>query len=164
MRRLGYASLHYPIAVNQGLTTEVDIGLVPSPLELEPIVATVTRLRRLEIKGFYERKHWGELTGNGYFFTADYIERWRPGSLYSMVAMVVPGIGPDFQNRRMSSGFSDKPCRMRVFLDGIEIRRLGVGVLMIEVAGVEVYKGPASLPAEYGAADARCGAVVIWTK
>ena len=65
MRRLGYAELRQPITVNQGLTTEVSIGLVPTPLEMEPIVATATRMRRLEMKGFYERRYWGELTGNG---------------------------------------------------------------------------------------------------
>ena len=37
-------------------------------------------------------------------------------------------------------------------------------VLPIGIGGVEVYKGPASLPAEFGGSDARCGAVVIWTK
>ena len=77
----------------------------------EPIIATVTRLRRLEVMGF-----------------------------------------------------SDRPCKMRTFLDGIELRGFPVAVLMIEVAGVEVYKGPASLPAEFAGSDARCGAVVIWTK
>ena len=52
---------------------------------------------------------------------------------------------------------------MKVFLDGIPMRG-DPGVLMIEVAGVEVYKGPASLPAEFTGSDSRCGAVVIWTK
>ena len=37
-------------------------------------------------------------------------------------------------------------------------------VLPVEVAGVEVYQGPAQLPAEFAGSDARCGAVVVWTK
>ena len=37
-------------------------------------------------------------------------------------------------------------------------------VLPIEIAGIEVYRGAASLPAEFSGSDARCGAIVIWTK
>ncbi len=163
VRRIGYAPLRYPIEVTRGVTTEVDIGLVPMPVEMEPIVATVARLRRLEIKGFYERKYWGELTGNGYFFSPEYIERWRPSDVRFLMVSNVPGITWKGANRRMSSGFSRLTCRMKFFLDGFE----WPGWPRIpgsQLAGVEVYKGPATLPAEFGGSDARCGAVVIWTK
>ncbi|MXX78663.1 MAG: PEGA domain-containing protein [Gemmatimonadales bacterium] len=164
IRRLGYATLRQPVTVNQGLTTEVNIGLAPTPVEMEPIVATVTRIRRLEIKGFYERKYWGELTGNGYFFDADYIERWRPSSIESLIVSAVPGIGSGLTNRRMSEGFSGRPCGMKMFLNGMDVRRNLPRLHMVEIAGVEVYKGPASLPAEFTGSDSRCGAVVVWTK
>ena len=164
VRRLGYATLRHPIAVNRGLTTQIDIGLVPAPVEMEPIVATVTRLRRLEIKGFYERKRWGELLGNGYFFTPEYIERWQPSSIGMLVSSHVPGITSNLRNRRMSAGFSRLTCKMKYYLDGIELRGMPVPISPREVAAVEVYKGPASLPAEFAGSDARCGAVVVWTR
>jgi len=55
---------------------------------------------------------------------------------------------------------------MTVFLDHVKLTGVRVDdyVLPREVAGVEIYLGAASLPAEYGGADARCGAIVIWTK
>ena len=37
-------------------------------------------------------------------------------------------------------------------------------VLPVEIEGLEVYTGAASLPAEFSGYDARCGAVVITTK
>jgi hypothetical protein len=163
VRRLGYAPLRHRIDLTPGVTTEVDIGLVPTPVEMEPIVATVTRLRRLEIKGFYERKYWGELTGNGYFFSPEYIERWRPSDVRFLVVSNVPGIAWDGKNRRMSAGFSSLTCKMKFFLDGFEVAGWP-GIPGSLLAGVEVYKGPASLPAEFTGSDARCGAVVIWTK
>ena len=161
---LGYATLRHPIAVNRGRTTQIDIGLVPAPVEMEPIVATVTRLRRLEIKGFYERKRWGELTGNGYFFTPEYIERWQPSSISTLVTSNVPGITSNLRNRRLSAGFSRRTCAMKYYLDGIELRGMPVPVSPREVAAVEVYKGAASLPAEFAGSDARCGAIVVWTR
>ncbi|WP_420632688.1 carboxypeptidase regulatory-like domain-containing protein [Candidatus Palauibacter sp.] len=172
VQRLGYAPLRHSVGVSRGLTTEMEIGLVPTPAEMEPIVATVTRLRRLEIKGFYERKLWGEAAGGGTFITADYIERWRPNSIGHLVANLVPSIRclGDRQcilvNSRMSMGFSDRPCAMNVYLDGILVGtgRVDSYALPAEVGGIEVYKGPASLPAEFAGSDARCGAVVVWTK
>ena len=164
IRRLGYAPLRHPIAVNRGVTTQIDIGLVPAPVEMEPIVASVTRLRRLEIKGFYERKRWGELTGNGYFFTPEYLERWQPSSISTLVSSNVPGITSTLRNRRVSAGFSSLTCEMKYFLDGIELRGIPVPISPREVAAVEVYKGAASLPAEFAGSDSRCGAIVVWTR
>ncbi|WP_419940017.1 hypothetical protein [Candidatus Palauibacter sp.] len=86
---------------------------------MEPLVATGTRSRRLEIKGFYERRHWSELLGLGTFITAADIERWRSSRVDHVVTNQVGGI---------------------------------------------VYKGPASLSAEFGGSSSRCGVVVVWTK
>ncbi|MYC87204.1 MAG: carboxypeptidase-like regulatory domain-containing protein [Gemmatimonadales bacterium] len=164
VRRIGYAPLRYRIDVTPGVTTEVDIGLVPTPVEMEPIVATVARLRRLEIKGFYERKYWGELTGNGYFFSPEYIERWRPSNVRFLVVSNVPGITwRSARNRRMGAGFSNLTCKMSIIVDGFSWGGWP-NIPGSQLAGVEVYKGPATLPAEFGGSDARCGAIVIWTK
>jgi len=162
VRHLGYAPLEHTVAVLRGVTTEVEIGMAPQPVEVAPIVAVATRSRRLEIKGFYERKYWGELTGNGYFFSPEYIERWRPSNVRFLVASNVPGITWSGSNRRMSSGFSSLTCRMTFFLDGFEWSSWP-NIPWSQLAGVEVYKGPASLPAEFSGSDARCGAVVVWT-
>lgn len=139
VRRIGYAPLRYPIEVTRGVTTEVEIGLVPMPVEMEPIVATVARLRRLEIKGFYERKYWGELTGNGYFFSPEYIERWRPSDLRFLVVSNVPGITWSGANRRMSAGFSSLTCKMKFFLDGFHFSSMD-----FKWAGGQGYRGRSS--------------------
>ena len=162
VRRLGYAPLRHEIEVPGGLTTEVEIRLVRNPVELEPLVATATRSRRLEIKGFYERKHWGELTGNGHFFDTDYIERWRPSSIRTLLVSSVPGISWSLRNRRVNSGFSRLSCKMPFYVDGFLNGAMPRS--MTDVAAVEVYKGAATLPAEFAGSDARCGAIVVWTK
>ena len=158
VRRLGYAPLRHEVDVTSGLTTELEIGLVREPVGLEPLVVSTTRSRRLEIKGFYERKHWGELLGLGTFYTAEDIERRRPVRISHMIEDL-PSIRTGLDNARAGCGLS-------VYLDNIRISAADLNrfVLPIEVAGVEVYKGPASLPAEFGGSDSRCGVAVIWTK
>ena len=158
VRRLGYAPLRHAVDVTTGRTTELEISLVREPMELEPLVVSTTRSRRLEIKGFYERKHWGELLGLGTFFTAERIERRNPLRISHMIEEL-PGIRGGLRNARVG-------CRMSVYLDNIRIEAPSLDrfVLPIEVAAVEVYKGAASLPAEFGGSDSQCGVVVVWTK
>lgn len=58
------------------------------------------------------------------------------------------------------------PCRSTVMLDGVpmmhpfSINSLDVG----EVAAIEWYAGPASMPAQFNATRNGCGLLVIWTK
>ena len=159
IRHLGYAPLTHAVSVRQGVTTEVEIGLTADPVEVAPLVATVERSRRLEIKGFYERKYWGELTGLGTFITEEDIERWRPLHVRHLVSMLVPSVAAGLKNRRLGA----RGCPMTVYLDGFVVtaRELDQFVKPVEVGGIEVYKGLASLPAEF---IGNCGAVVVWTK
>ncbi len=165
VRRLGYAPLTYRIDLTPGITTEVEVGLVPAPVEMAPIVATAERSLRLEIKGFYERRHWGELLGLGEFFTVEDIERWRPARMTHFI-MNNTMLGSGLTNRRMSSGFSSIMCPVNVLVDGISVAidDLNNVVLPIEVGAVEVYRGAAQLPARFAGSDSRCGVVAIWTR
>ena len=158
VRRLGYAPLRHTVDVTTGHTTELEIGLVREPVELEPLVVSTTRSRRLEIKGFYERKHWGELLGLGTFYTVEDIERRNPLRISHMIEEL-PSIQMGLLNARTG-------CRLSVYLDNVKVGvdNLDAFVRPVEVAGVEVYKGAASLPAEFGGSDSRCGVAVVWTK
>ena len=170
-RHLGYAPLVHPVVVSKGMTTDLELGLVPDPLEMEPLVAMATRSRRLEIKGFYERKYWGELIGGSTFYTAEDIERRRPLRISHMIAEE-PSMRLDCSGRRCrlvstraSRGFQGRPCAVSVYLDGISVGRdLDEFVKPIEIAGVEIYRGASSLAAEFGGSTGRCGAVAVWTK
>ncbi len=180
VRRLGYAPLDHTVAVLRGVTTEVEIGMAPQPMEMEPIVATAMRSRRLEIKGFYERKYWGELIGGATFLTEADIERRRPIFISHMIADE-PGIR--LQNCRLRRGSCQLVnirassrmlggCPVKFYLDGTPVRALGgrMGesiddlVRPHDIAGVEIYVSASSLAAEFGGSASQCGVVAIWTK
>jgi hypothetical protein len=60
-------------------------------------------------------------------------------------------------------------CRVSFIVDGVPARlsgseRIDDLVLASLVAGIEVYRTPAELPAEYSGSNSRCGVVAIWTK
>ncbi|WP_419934931.1 carboxypeptidase regulatory-like domain-containing protein [Candidatus Palauibacter sp.] len=162
VRHLGYAPLRYTIDVEPGLTTQVDLGLVPDPVEMEPLVATTTWSPRLESKGFYERRYWGEMLGTGEFITRDYLERWRPlrmSQLLSQHTMLRPRLA---RGGRTPRTFGE--C-LQIYLDNMNVDGLPIDTLVypMEVAGIEVYRAPASLPDGLLRFESRCSLVLIWT-
>lgn len=99
--------------------------------------------------------------------------------------------GCHLYSTRASAGFSGQGCKLDVYIDGTRVIRgsderhageevplpilrmtrmsnvnetVNDFVLPVEIEGLEVYTGAASLPAEFSGYDARCGAVVITTK
>ncbi|MDE2662627.1 MAG: carboxypeptidase-like regulatory domain-containing protein [Gemmatimonadota bacterium] len=177
VRHLGYTPLAHEVTVSRGITTEVEIGLVPEPVEMAPIVATAPRSRRLEVKGFYERKYWGELVSGGMFFTVADIERRNPIQISHMIADA-PGVRLDcgirhrncrILNTRGASRFQPGGCLMSIIIDDVRLRvRQGDTIDRLvkpsEVAGLEIYRGAASLPGEFSGSDSGCGVIAIWTK
>lgn len=167
VRRPGYAPLRHRVTVRRGLTTEIEIGLVPTSAEMDPIVATATRPRQLEVTGFYERKIRGEMLGVGTFLTAEDIERWRPRTVDDFIEDRIPeiqGRGVTLVNTTGLMGW--KGCPVAIYVDGIPQRSYGIGgaVLPNHIAGLEVYTGLAGVPADLRDERNRCGAVVAWTR
>lgn len=171
VRHLGYAPLSYVLEVSPGLTTEVEIGMVPDPVEMAPIVATATRSRRLEVQGFYERKLWSDVVGAGTFYTAEDIDRRRPVQISQMIAdesgirLQCGARRTDCRlvNSRLSSGVTGA-CSLSFYVDGLPTRGVALDDMVkpSEIAGIEIYKGLGSGPAEFP--PSRCGLVAVWTR
>jgi len=168
---LAYETLSETISIEADRTIDVRAELSADPIELEPIVVTAVRNRRLDRRGFYDRKIWAERLGAGEFFLEDQITRRNPIHV-SHLARDVPGVFTQCTTRGCVVGTRCGP--MSVYLDGVQVIRSGEAtgapvtidelVRPVEVAAVEVYTGPAGLPAEYSGATGQCGALVIWTK
>ena len=164
-------------------TVQVDFELSVDPIELAPIVVTAMREKRLELQGFYDRRELGEAIGAGVFFTRD--DTQDAGAIrVTHYLGRIPGVRAECTGGannnctiRMTRGAPSLSSRAEfgcqnanVYLDGVRvIRDGGAGesidnfVTPPEIAGIEVYRGPSELPAEFGGAVGRCGAIVIWT-
>ena len=62
-------------------------------------------------------------------------------------------------------------CWPRVIVDGVVVSTGGAEPAEIDalvdpsrIEGMEVYRRPAELPAEFGGAQSGCGVIVVWTK
>ena len=58
-------------------------------------------------------------------------------------------------------------CPMQVYIDAVAMPTpfsLDLLPPPNNLAGIEMYTGPATTPLQFGGADRRCGVILVWTK
>ena len=160
-------------------------GLLPATLTLTPLVQQLDSLTvgatpeaPTRLREFERRRR----NGSGRFFTRDDVER-APGALLvsSLLRFLPSGVRvvdsmgtPLAISNRGSKLVSEDgryyvvPCVLRTVIDG-QLQPWGTSLDVIspnEVAAIEVYLGPSSVPPEFAAGrrDQFCGLLVFWTR
>jgi hypothetical protein len=162
--RIGYRTAATPpLELLTGDTLHVEFRLSVDAVALNPITVTGYSQRPPgQLGGFYDRM---ERSVGGTFITRQDIEERRPMLVTDLLQMVpgvrlIPGRGIGYVVT-MRGG-----CIPRVYLDGVPIQLLGLTIddltRPMELEGIEVYRGPSELPAEFS--GGACGAIVLWTR
>jgi len=183
-RRLGYRPALASVRLGAGDTLRLSITLEPLVAELDPmtVVAKSIPTRMAE---FEERRS----RGDGHFITSDDIER-RNSTYATELLRNIPGIlvrpaGTPGRSRYFATS-SRMPylprkspnrvlgdtlltaCWTQVMIDGVLMSTpydLDMLPSPRDIAGIEVYAGPATLPAAFqGVLSATCGVIIVWTK
>jgi hypothetical protein len=158
---LGFQLLQAPVLVQGAPPFEIQVGLVPDALVLDPVVVTAARSPRLYQVGFYDRR----MRGGGGFLDRNDFEA-RPGITrltdhlvrFPGVTLVPAGVGS--RSRIALRG----GCAPDIVLDGMN---LGPRVAVDDLAwpdaleGVEVHRVATLPPALSGNT---CGAVLLWSR
>ncbi len=55
-------------------------------------------------------------------------------------------------------------CQPAWWIDGVQVRSFHENTPIRDVYGIEVYRGPGEVPAEFTGSTAGCGVIVMWTK
>jgi hypothetical protein len=166
--RLGYGEIVSDIlALGDTYPVDVEVRMVPLPLELDAVVVTAERRRmRLDQQGFYRRRE----RAFGTFFDTDEIRALHPTRTTDILRRV-PGV---VVRRNLEGGAvattwrRGRSCPMKVVLDGFKIDTsvgsLDDWVSAASVIGVEVFPGGVGAPVQHRGTDAFCGVVMIWTR
>jgi hypothetical protein len=176
VRRIGFRPISAIVEIGRGDTLRLSYTMEPVFQAFDNVVITEQRtsLRMLE---FEERR----AQGNGFFLTREQIERRNlPVSAdYLRLAPSVTlapshnatGISELIAIARREGGsvFGDgaNACAMQVVLDGVPMPpRFPLEMLPNprELAGIEIYAGPSTVPAQFSGLDRRCGMVIVWTR
>lgn len=149
----------------------LNIRLAKTAVALPEIPVSAQRTeRRLRRAGFHERAGHGF----GHFVTEAHI-RTRNARVVTDALRGIPGVtvapsaarsgSYEIYMARAQGRLRSARCPPKVFLDGIVTSvDFDDYLTPADVAGIEIYRGPAETPAQFGGAESDCGVIVIWTK
>lgn len=166
--RIGYQRVESPgFDVGATEAVELDMRISATAVLVSPLTITSRpeppRSRYLESVGFYER----ERRSPGTFVRRDRVDRTNVSRLSDFLSelpgvrkVVVRGVSTITFNRQ-------RACSPQVVLDGqplVESTRIDDIINLRTIEALELYRGPAETPAEYGHRERGCGMLVIWTR
>lgn len=167
VRRLGFAPVDTRVVVQDAATTHVAVTVTEVARELGAVTVRAQRYHRYTgyLAGFYARRD----LGFGRFITGAEIEARHPLRLTD-VLRTVPGI------QVLSPSLGDSHVRIRgnrcapvVWIDGMPAIAAEFDLDALDpnsVAGIEIYAGPSTVPAEYVVpfGPTACGTILIWSR
>ncbi len=176
VRRLGYRPISAIIEVARADTVRLSYTLEPVTHALDRVVITEER-RSLRMMEFEERRRQGQ----GFFITQDMIEKRNlPVSADYLRLSTTVALAPSHNNSGISDlvavskreagsiyGDGAGACAMQIVIDGVPMPpRFPLELLPNprELAGIEIYSGPATVPAQFSGLDRRCGMIIFWTR
>ncbi|HEU0012244.1 MAG TPA: TonB-dependent receptor [Longimicrobium sp.] len=174
--RLGFQGSTSPVLWTEGHDFfELEMRLDRSVVLLAPLeVVARARVHHSPVLDDFRAR---QAAGIGDFFTRADIERMHPAFVSDLLA-TLPGVHME------SSGFgtqrviyfarAEGRCPAQIYVDGLLVTRSSLGgpaessldaaVHPEEVEAVEVYKGLATIPAQFLTAESDCGVIAIWTR
>lgn len=164
-RRLAFSPIVLAIQVPRDDTTSVDVTLTVVAQALKGVVVQEDAPHLRQLDAFEARRK----QGFGHFITRGQIEKRNPILLSDMMRSV-PGalLIPDGYRSVLRFARNGRTnCPPQYFVDGIQVTGFNIDDMpVVDVEGVELYSGAATLPAEFNkyASTVACGAVIIWTR
>ena len=157
---IGYEMRREPFLIQAGSSLELRIGLSFTGDKLPDLVVEA---RQEKLYPRYSDFHRRQKTGTGFYITWREIHNkgyTRLGDVLRVVRGVQVHCQPNDCLILMSRSTS---CPPAVWVDGRPSDFYGANTPVGDVYGMEVYRGPSELPAEF-VGTGMCGAIVLWTK
>lgn len=168
-KRLGYEGNTTPLLhFDNHKFIEVEVRLATDAILLAPL--EVVLWSGVDKSPLLDNFRFRRRIGLGTFITRQDVEKAHPVRISDMLR-TIPGV------TLLSSGAGHHPavqidrgvangCQTQVFLDGVRMPDPHLDDLVTpgDVEGIEIYKGMASIPAEFLTPDAPCGVVAVWTR
>jgi TonB family protein len=163
-RRIGFRPETLTVSLPPDRGLQIQVRLHAAALQIAPVVIAARARYTGPLRGFLERRD----RGNGHFFTAEDIERRNP-RLVTDLLRTLPGTRINYVNGQSIVTFRGMRCSPLVWVDGAPASAAYLDPDMFSVtslAGIEVYPGPATVPAEltWVRGKSNCGVIAVWTK
>lgn len=177
VRSIGFRPDSKRVTLAAGDTRQVKFELEGMLEELDAVIVTARLSSQGRLQEFYARR----MIGLGVFITRAEIERRHPpraSDLFSQVMGVRLVTGSNGEATRLTTGRSGVSavsgrsaasggCPMQYYVDGIFMtpNTFTVDELSPDmIEAIEIFRGPAEIPARFRQRETGCGLVVIWTR
>jgi hypothetical protein len=165
VERSGYREFRTStVRVDPGEEVALELRMARNAVVASPI-SVIARRRVLADAGFDERIRFMRRIGVGYFITRAEVNALRVEATSDLLALL-PGVSVTATPDELSLVFvaDSARCAPAVYLDGAPLRgAFGRVVTPDLVQAIELYRGPAEVPAEF-ADPSGCGVVLLWTR
>jgi len=176
VRRIGYRPISTIIQVGVRDTLRLSFTMERPVQSLDAVVVTEAP-KSLRMQEFEQRRAqgWGfflteeQITKRNLPVAADYL-RMAPSILLAPIhnaSGIADLIAISKREGGSLTGDGAGACAIQIVLDGVPMPpRFPLELLPTpkEIAGIEVYSGPATVPAQFSGLDRRCGMVLVWTR
>lgn len=159
-RRIGREPALADVVVTAGEQTRLVFVLEPLVTALPTARVEGVARKSMRLEEFDQRRKLGE----GQFLTLEQIEKRNVVSVTDLLAGGFRGIR--MGNGGVTNGRFPitQPCPLDYYVDGFPRRATDLPSPK-EIAGLELYLGPATMPAQYKrSSGSKCGIILIWMK
>ncbi len=163
-RRIGFLPETLAVSIPSDRAIETSVRLHAAPVRIASVVVDARTRFSGPLRGFNERRE----RGLGHFFTAEDISRRNPRVVTDLLR-TLPGTRVSYANGQNVVNFRGMRCPPLVWVDGAPASAAYLDPDIFSVttlAGIEVYPGPATVPAELTGLRGKsaCGVIAVWTK
>jgi TonB family protein len=164
-RRIGFLPESVAVTVRQGDPANVDVRMRATPQQMTPVVVQGGRMQAPgRLRAFHERR----AQGLGHYFTAEDIDRRNP-SVVTDLLRTLPGVRINPVRGQNIITFRGQRCPPLIWLDGTPATAAYLDPDLFApgtLAGIEVYTGSSTVPAElvWVLGKSSCGVIALWTR
>jgi hypothetical protein len=171
--RIGYqASRRLPLTLARSDTVRVEIRISTAAVLMAPL-EIVAAARQPAVHPGLEEFEFRRQRNAGTFITREEIETRNATNTLDLLS----GTGVRISGKLVTVGRTG--CYMMVYIDGAAMttitgrnrvesgrdpRTALLSVLPVDIEAMEIYRGAAQIPPEFGGATGQCGAIAIWTR
>jgi hypothetical protein len=155
-RAIGFVPDTSFVEIGAGRTANISVDL-NRIAALEGV--TVTGSGKGHMAAFDKRR----AAGKGTFLTREELEKSRRSQV-AEVLRSVRGLRVDCGGGCRVRMVRATTCEPRYFINGFPSDAAILNTPLLDVAGIEIYRGPSETPGEFMGAQSMCGAIVVWTK
>jgi len=163
IQAIGFESQSWKFTVQAGQNIDRTFSVDFTGDKLPEIVVTARADKLVPRYVDFERRRE---RGIGAFLRWDEIKKKNYGTLGD-AARSIRGVKLQCDQREFECGIRmarTPNCPPKWYVDGVLVQFFTENTPIRDVYGVEVYRGPSEMPAEFTGSDAGCGVLVVWTK